>query len=283
MKKLKKIIALIVLAGMFIPNVYAVTNSSVNLGIVNNSDGFQMTGGTSTARTIIFTGAAMTFNSTAEIIGANTYTRPASSDTYVGRSSTDTLQNKTITNSNDVLGAVTMTLGSDATADMYYRNSSGILTRLPLSTSNLLVGYDSTDVTPTSITIGTGLTYTHSTHTLSASSSGFSPMPTTVVTGTTQAMSVNNAYIANNASVGTYTLPSSASVGDEIIMGGLGAGGWIVAQNASQLIHFGNTVTTTGTGGSLASANAFDTVHLKCVVTNTTWVVIGSQGNITVA
>jgi hypothetical protein len=39
-------------------------------------------------------------------------------------------QNKTLTNSNNVLGAVTMTLGSDATGDIYYRNSGGLLTRL---------------------------------------------------------------------------------------------------------------------------------------------------------
>jgi hypothetical protein len=34
-----------------------------------------------------------------------------------------------------VLGGVTMTLGSDATGDIYYRNSSGILTRLPIGST----------------------------------------------------------------------------------------------------------------------------------------------------
>ena len=43
---------------------------------------------------------------------------------------TQTLTNKTITSSTDVMGGVTMTLGSDASYDIYYRNSSGILTRL---------------------------------------------------------------------------------------------------------------------------------------------------------
>jgi hypothetical protein len=105
-------------------------------------------------------------------------------------------------------------------------------------------------------------------------------MPTTVVSGTSQSASTNNAYISNNSGLCTITMPSTASVGDEVIIGGLGAGGWQLAQNSGQLIHFGSSVTTTGTGGYLASTNQYDTVHLKCVVANTTWVVIGSQGNI---
>lgn len=111
--------------------------------------------------------------------------------------------------------------------------------------------------------------------------SGYAPMPTTNVSGTTQSMTTNNAYVANNSSLVTLTLPSSFSVGDEMIVMGLGAGGWKIAQNASQLINFGNAVTTTGTGGSLASQNQYDVVHLKCIASNTL-TVISAQGNITV-
>jgi hypothetical protein len=118
---------------------------------------------------------------------------------------------------------------------------------------------------------------------ITAASSGtgsFAPMPTTVVTATSQAMSTNTAYVSNNASLVTMTLPTTFAVGDEMRVMGLGAGGWKIAQNASQLINFGNQVTTTGTGGSLSSSNAFDTIHLKCTVANTTLVVVSSQGNI---
>lgn len=111
----------------------------------------------------------------------------------------------------------------------------------------------------------------------------FAPLPITVVTGTTQAAAINNSYVSNNASLVTTTLPATAVIGSVINIGGLGAGGWLLAQNATQLIHFGNSVTTTGTGGSLASTNAFDNITIQCVVANTTWVVIASQGNITVA
>ncbi len=110
----------------------------------------------------------------------------------------------------------------------------------------------------------------------------FAPMPTTVVSGTTQAAAVNNCYVSNNAGTCTITLPSTAAVGDEIIISGLGAGGWVMAQNASQLVHFGNATSTTGVGGSIASQNQYDSIHIKCVVANTTFNVLASQGNMTV-
>lgn len=49
-------------------------------------------------------------------------------------SSTNTFTNKTLTASSNVLGGVTMTLGSDADGDTYYR-ASNVLTRLPKGTA----------------------------------------------------------------------------------------------------------------------------------------------------
>lgn len=102
------------------------------------------------------------------------------------------------------------------------------------------------------------------------------------VTGTTQSAAVNNGYIANNASLVTVTLPTTAAIGSIIEVAGAAAGGWKLAQNASQLVNFGTSVTTTGTGGSLASVNRYDAVRVICITANTTWAVISSQGNITV-
>lgn len=51
-------------------------------------------------------------------------------------SSTTTFTNKTLTSSTNTLGGVTMGLGSDATGDIYYRNSGGVLTRLPIGSSS---------------------------------------------------------------------------------------------------------------------------------------------------
>lgn len=110
----------------------------------------------------------------------------------------------------------------------------------------------------------------------------YAPLPITVVTSTTQAALVNNSYVANNASLVTVTLPTTAVIGSVINVGGFGAGGWLIAQNSAQLIHFGNAVTSTGAGGSLASTNAFDNITIQCVVANTTWLVLSAIGNITV-
>lgn len=69
------------------------------------------------------------------IAGTTVLTLPAATDTLVGKATTDIFTNKTITASTNVIGGVTMTLGSDASYDIYYRNSSGILTRLANGTT----------------------------------------------------------------------------------------------------------------------------------------------------
>src|ERR1035437_7721428 len=66
--------------------------TSVNLGITNNADGFDISGGT-TKRKITVTGGDIALSSG----GANTFTFPAATDTLVGRTSVDTLINKQIT------------------------------------------------------------------------------------------------------------------------------------------------------------------------------------------
>jgi len=104
----------------------------------------------------------------------------------------------------------------------------------------------------------------------------------TTVTGPTS-MAVNNGYIANNAATVGFTLPATASVGDIIRVTGKGAGGWSIAQNAGQTVHFGSSDTTTGVGGSLASTDAQDTVELLCITANTDFNVLSSIGNVTVA
>jgi len=95
-------------------------------------------------------------------------------------------------------------------------------------------------------------------------------------------MAVNNGYIANNAALVTLTLPSTAALGSEIEVVGKGAGGWKIAQGASQLINFGNISTTTGATGYLQSTLTYDAIRIVCTVANTTWTVLSVQGNITV-
>jgi hypothetical protein len=103
----------------------------------------------------------------------------------------------------------------------------------------------------------------------------------TTVTGTSQAAAVNTGYITNNASLVTVTLPTTAAVGDTVAIAGQGAGGWKLAQNASEVIYFGNATTTTGTGGYLASTHRRDSVVLVCITADTEWEVYSSIGSIT--
>lgn len=108
-------------------------------------------------------------------------------------------------------------------------------------------------------------------------------VPWTVVTGASQSMAVNNGYVANHSTLCTLTLPSTAVVGNVIYLQGLGAGLFKIGQNASQYINFGNTTTTTGTGGYLESNDQFDSLTLVCVVANDGWCVLGGvQGIFTV-
>lgn len=106
--------------------------------------------------------------------------------------------------------------------------------------------------------------------------------PLVEVTGTSQTASVNSGYIANNAALVTITLPTTAPIGSVVKVSGKGTGGWLIAQNTGETIHFGNVNTTTGTGGSLASTNRYDAVELVCITSDNDWVVASSVGNITV-
>ncbi len=102
------------------------------------------------------------------------------------------------------------------------------------------------------------------------------------VTGTSASMAVNNGYVADNAGLVTLTLPATAAFGSRIEVVGKGSGGWLIAQNAGQTIHFGSLNTTGGAGGSLASTLRYDCVEIICVTANTDFVVKSSVGNITV-
>lgn len=164
---------------------------------------------------------------------------------------------------------------------MLVGHGTSAVTSLVLTDGQLHIGSTGNDPSAATLTAGTGITITNGSGSITIASTG--AMTWTVVSGTTQTLAASNGYFSNNAGVVTFTLPVSASVGDVFRVAGLGAGGWAIAQNASQLIHLGSSVTTTGTGGSLASTNAFDAIEFVCAVANTTFVVVnGPQGNITV-
>lgn len=109
----------------------------------NNNDIGTSTGGRPrnvyVAGNIVIANPARTFNYTftgGAIAAARTITLPllTGNDVMVTADFIQTLTNKTLTSSTNVLGGVTMTLGSDASYDMYHRGT-GVLTRIANGTT----------------------------------------------------------------------------------------------------------------------------------------------------
>lgn len=183
--------------------------------------------------------------------GGGTATLFSGTDTVVGLISAQSPTNKTISGSTNVLGGVTMTLGSDATGDIYYRNSSGILTRLGVgSNTNVLTlsgGLPSWQAgsSAASITVGT----------------------TTVNTGTTLNFLYNNAgTLANtplvngygivlsgtaNATIAVSLTTAQAALGSNVAMGTAGTftDGPSMAQGATGVWAVSGTVSFVSSSG----------------------------------
>ena len=130
--------------------------------------------------------------------------------------------------------------------------------------------------------LGTGFTVDENGVISVTGGSGGGGITWTEVTGTTQAASADNGYIANNESLVTVTLPETCAVGKVVHVAGKGSGLWKIAQNESQIIYFGDQNTTSGTAGYLAAQTQYDSIELLCITANTTFNVISVVGNITV-
>lgn len=153
----------------------------------------------------------------------------------------------------------------------------------PLTDGQLVIGSTGGDPVAASLSAGSGITITPGSGTITIAASGGSSFTWSVVTGTTQAMAVNNGYIANNAGQVVATLPATSAVGDTVAITGINNDtGWRISQNAGNQVFFGTASTTSGTGGHLDSASTRDTIYLVCMTANATWNVVNSIGNITV-
>jgi hypothetical protein len=159
--------------------------------------------------------------------------------------------------------------------------SNGITSIGPLTNGQLLIGNTGNDPSAATLTAGTGISISTGAGSITISGTG-GGLTWTDVTGTSQAMAVNNGYTANNAALVTLTLPSTAAYGSIIAVVGKGAGLWTIAQNSGQTIHFGSVNSTTGAGGSVAATKQYDVIYLLCTVAKTDFTVLQSIGNLTV-
>ena len=81
-------------------------------------------------------------------------------------------------------------------------------------------------------------------------------------------------YIINNPSGVrlNLTLPTTAAVGDVIIIQDIGSRGWKIVQNTGQNILIYRQSTIPGTTGYIQSKTGYASIELECVVANTTWI-----------
>lgn len=189
-------------------------------------------------------------------------------------------------------GGVQTTFGlSTSTFDMYdytqsillfQVNNTGVL-KLPGVTASRALATDASNNVVASATTATELSYVSGvTSSIQAQINALSGGLVWNVVTINTAMVANNGYINNSASLITYTLPTTIAAGTVLRVAGYGTGLWAIAQNAGQVINFGDLSTTTGTGGSLAATNQGDSLEMVCVVANTTFVIISVVGNITI-
>jgi hypothetical protein len=180
----------------------------------------------------------------------------------------------------DVTGAgnsLVLSLASNSVVTAKINNTAVTYAKIQnVANVSLLGNPTGTPIAPEEITLGTGLSFSGT-----VLNAAWTPPTMVVSTGTTQACAINTTYVANNAGVCTMTLPATAAVGSVVGFRNL-LGGFLIAQNASQLVKVGNQSTTTGITGSVASQAVGDCVNYECVVANTTWIAAVTQGNVTV-
>ena len=160
--------------------------------------------------------------------------------------------------------------------------ASNAIASLGVATNGqLAIGSTGASPVLAALSAGTGIGITNGAGTITINATG-GGSTWTDVSGTSQAIAVNNSYTANNGALVTLTLPASAAYGSVVEICGKGAGGWKLAQQAGQTVFFGSSSTTPGAGGSLASTAQYDSIRIVCTVVDSVWTVTNAVGNLTI-
>lgn len=153
------------------------------------------------------------------------------------------------------------------------------------SNGQVLLGSTGADPAFGTLTTSTGIAFTTGAASLAidTATGGYAIVDQTSASVT---LVKQTAYVTDNgAGLVTYTLPLAASAtrGMFYKVEGFSSGGWKIAQNALQTIHFNSSDSTTGVGGSIASTNRYNCVTLMCANnTGLDFVVVDSSGSLTV-
>jgi len=260
----------------------AIANGGTNATSMANTDGVVYYDGTRLVTTAVGT-ATNVLTSNGAGVAPTFQAAPASSISITGNSG-GALTGNSFTFTGGTTGLTFSGAGTTETLTGTLAIANGGTNATSMTNTDGVVYYDGTRLVTTAV--GTA------TQVLTSNGAGVAPTFQAVPssggltwseqTGTTQAMAVGHGYILNNAGTVTATLPATAALGDLMAIVGKGSGGWLVAQNSGQTIHFGSVNTTTGAGGSLASTNRYDSFEIVCITANTDFVVRSSIGNLTV-
>lgn len=207
-----------------------------------------------------------TATGTGTILRANGTNWAASTATYPD---TVTVSQILYGSSADVVGGITT-----ANSAMLVTDSSGVPAFSGTLTNGQVV-MGSTGATPTAgtITAGVGINVANGAASITISATGANIVVDQNTNSVT--MAVNTVYVTNNgATLVTYTLPAAAALGDYVEIVGMSAGLFTIAQGAGQSIMINGSTTTVGAGGSLTATATSDSIKLRCVVANTTFVAV---------
>jgi len=163
-------------------------------------------------------------------------------------------------------------------------DSNNLIKNLGLATDGQIpIGSTGSDPVLAGLTAGANITITPGAGSITIAASTGTAFTMTDVISSTQAMTANAGYTANNASSITFTLPATAAYGSVLAIIGINTGGYTIAQNAGQSILMGNQTSTPGVTGVVSALGAHNVIFLICVAANTKWAVTGSIGSFDVA
>lgn len=274
----------------------SIGNVTGTTSLALNSGTGAITIGTSIAKTITIgntTGAtALVLNS-----GTNGQVNTTTNGVFTVATGTGTVSISADATANTVnigtgSGVKTVTIGSTTTTSptvirsgsggITLNNGSGNLVISPFTTTGALVSNASGVITDASAsTAGFVLTSNGASTppSFQAAGGGGGGFTWNNVTGSSQAMSINNGYVDNGSGTPTvFTLPSTAAVGSIVAVQGNSSGLFSIAQNSGQIINFNSASTSVGVSGSLSALTRYNSIYLICTVADTDWVCNQSVG-----